>query len=167
VHGGSSFVGIGVHPRARVVRPFVVPQPFGFYSPYFWSSPFSTYPFYSEPYVTATPTVQSPAITQNDTDLSYQVQQLSDEIERLRQQQALAVQAPPQPQVSAVPQTPPTVLVFRDGRHMSIQNYAVVGETLWVLDERTSTRVSIDDLDLDATRRENLARGVRFPLFAQ
>ena len=164
---GHSFGSFG-HARGRGVQPIIVPQPFGFgfyspFSPYpFYSDPFYSNTFYSNPPYATAPAVESPVVSQNDVDLTYQVQQLSQEVERLRQDQALSVQRLPQP---SVPQAPPTpiVLVFRDGHQIQIQNYAVVGQTFWVLDERSSTKVSVADLDLDATQRENRARGVRFP----
>jgi hypothetical protein len=55
-----------------------------------------------------------------------------------------------------------TVLVFRDGHRMEITNYAIVGQTIWVLDERNSTRIPVSDLDVDATQKENRIRGLRF-----
>jgi hypothetical protein len=96
------------------------------------------------------------------------VQRLSREIEQLRQQQALAAaqQAllvpppPPEPERPAIP----TVLVFRDGSRRTILNYAIVGQTLWVLDEQTSTRIPMSELDLGATQRENRGKGSRFPV---
>jgi hypothetical protein len=92
------------------------------------------------------------------------VQQLSEQIEQLREQQALAASQPPPPPAPAAPEAPPTptTLVFRDGHRMSILNYAIVGETLWVLDENRSDRIPLSDLNLDATQRENRSRGVRF-----
>ena len=184
--GSSAFVGHGLPPvvagppvsvfrapLSPVVRPHrtvIVPQPFGFYSPYFWSSPFYTSPFYSgysEPaYVTnPNPVVQSSVVGPNDVELSYQVQRLSQEIEQLRADESARLSA----QVQQQPQPPPipTILVFRDGHRLEIQNYAIVGQTLWVLEEKTSTKISVADLDLDATQKENRARGVRFPLSGQ
>ena len=45
---------------------------------------------------------------------------------------------------------------------MMIENYAIVGQTIWVLDERTSVKISMGELDLAATEKENRNRGVRF-----
>jgi hypothetical protein len=108
-------------------------------------------------------------VTQNELELTYEVQRLSREIEQLRQEQAAATlrqltpQAPPPPPARETPATP-AILVFRDGRRLSIQNYAIVGQTLWVLDEQTSTKVPLSDLDLEATQKENRDQGVRFSL---
>jgi hypothetical protein len=105
---------------------------------------------------------QDQAAAQNQADLTYEVSRLSQEVEDLRQQQAMQAAPPPQPvPANPVPVTP-TVLVFRDGHRTEIQNYAVIGQTLWVLDQRASTKIPLTDLDLDATQQENAARGMRF-----
>src|SRR5262249_44842141 len=113
--------------RFQPIRPlpgFVFPQPYVTYSPYSVIAP----PFYTAPpYVAPTylaPSYDTPSVTQNDLDLTYEVQRLSREIEQLRQQQALAAaqQAviipppPPEPERPVVP----TVLVFRDGSRRTI-----------------------------------------------
>jgi len=157
---GSPFVGLR-HQRTIVVAdPFFGYSPFfGGYSP-FWGSPFYTSPAYTEP------TYVAPSVNQNEVDLSYQVQQLSQEIEQLRQEQALAASRqyiPPSPSAPGPPPTP-TTLVFRDGHRMMVENYAIVGQTIWVLDEKTSVKISISELDLEATERENRSKGVRFLL---
>ena len=139
---------------------------YGYYSPYIW--PTTTYPVspyygsYDAGY--ASPTVSAPAVSQGEVDLAYQVGRLSAEIQQLReQQQTLRPSQQPQGQTQSAPAVP-TVLVFRDGHRVEIQNYAIIGQTLWVLDERSSTKISISDLDLDATQKENRSRGLRFPL---
>jgi hypothetical protein len=58
----------------------------------------------------------------------------------------------------------PTILVFRDGHQVEAQGYAVVGQSIWVLTEQTSSRMLLSDLDVEATQRLNAARGVRFLL---
>jgi hypothetical protein len=55
-----------------------------------------------------------------------------------------------------------TILVFRDGRRSEIQNYAIVGQTLWMLTEQRARKVSMSDLDVEATRKLNADRGVEF-----
>jgi hypothetical protein len=143
-------------------------SPYGYYPGYY--NPFSPQYFYSDPsvgaqaYSYAEPSYaapyqapEAPAVSQNESELSYEVGRLSAEIEQLRQQQA-QLQAPPPPQALS----PNTVLIFRDGHHVEIQNYAIVGQTLWVLEERNSSKIPLSDLDLDATQKENRARGLRF-----
>lgn len=57
--------------------------------------------------------------------------------------------------------SPRTLLVFKDGRQMEVSNYAIMGSTLYLFagDHR---KISLADLDLDATRRANDDRGVEF-----
>lgn len=55
----------------------------------------------------------------------------------------------------------PTVLVFRDGHRQQVDNYAIMGSTLFVLSgERT--RIALAELDVPATMRLNEERGVEF-----
>jgi len=157
---------------ARVPRTIIVPPVVGYYSPYIWPAPtlfgapaYSSYvgPVYSEPaYVP--PAAPAPAVNQREVALAYQVGRLSEEIEQLRQQQNLRSSPPPQTQAVAERPRIPTVLVFRDGHRIEIQNYAIVGQTLWLVDAKAADKISFADLDLDATWKENRGRGVRFPL---
>jgi hypothetical protein len=171
---GRSFVpNVGVRPGAPIVRHrnVVVGPVFGYgyglgyglgypYYPAYADPFYSAPPFYSEPQYVPDAVPDTAAPSQSELELSYQVGQLSQQIEQLRQQQALA-QAPPRP-VAPEPAPTPTVLVFRDGHRMEIINYAIVGQTLWVLDERNSTKIPVADLDVDATQKENRIRGLRF-----
>jgi hypothetical protein len=136
----------------------------GFYYPYAWGpsvyvEPVYDHASYVEPHVYS-------SSNQSDTNLSYQVEKLTREVERLRQDQAdssarllSALTAPVVPQPPPIPIT----LVFRDGRRLVIQNYAIVGQTLWALDERTSTKIPLDDLDFDATQQANPLRTLLLP----
>ena len=56
------------------------------------------------------------------------------------------------------------ILVFRDGHRNQIQNYAVVGQTLWVFTEQRAQKIPISDLDLEATKKMNADRSVEFRL---
>src|ERR1051326_245117 len=154
----------------RSVRPVVVAPVFGYYSPYIYGYGGPEYypypaPAYSEP-AYAYPGTQPPAVSQNEIDLAYQVGQLSAQVQQLEQQQSATSYTQPSssPQRAVQQESTPTVLVFQDGRRMEIQNYAVIGETLWVLDPRVATKIPLSDLDLDATRKENRSRGVRFTI---
>jgi hypothetical protein len=57
-----------------------------------------------------------------------------------------------------------TVLVFRDKHTEEIQNYAIVGNTLWIFTELRARKVSIASLDVPATTKANDDRGVDFQL---
>lgn len=56
---------------------------------------------------------------------------------------------------------PRTLLIFKDGRQMEVSNYAIMGSTLYLFagDHR---KISLADLDIDATRKANDDRGIEF-----
>jgi TolA-binding protein len=67
--------------------------------------------------------------------------------------------APVEPEVS----TPPTtILVFHDGHKVEAQNYAIVGQSLWIYTADDSKKVPLADLDVAATKNANSDRGVTF-----
>jgi hypothetical protein len=126
---------------------------------------FLPYPVYeSSPYYQVAE--ESPATTADqETDLARQVDRLSDEIERLRdeeQSRAEARQPAPQPRLSDEEKMATTILVFRDGHRSEIQNYAIVGQTVWMLTEQRARKVPMSDVDVEATRKLNADRGVEF-----
>jgi hypothetical protein len=89
-----------------------------------------------------------------------------NEVQRVREQQALAAAAPP-PQPSAQQQAQtvlplPTTLVFQDGKTELIQNYAIVEKTLWVFNERRARKIPVSELNIHATRKVNEDHGVEF-----
>jgi hypothetical protein len=61
----------------------------------------------------------------------------------------------------------PTVLVFKDGHQLEIDNYAIVGPTLFDLTPGHSRRVALTDLNLEATRQQNDDRGLTFQIPSQ
>ena len=143
--------------------PFFCRQ-FFFRNRFFFAQPLFPYPIYlpSSYYDVAE---QIPATTSEETNLTREVDRLRDEIERLRDEERSreeARQAASQPRPSAEEKTAATILVFRDGRRSEIQNYAIVGQTLWMLTEQRARKVSMSDLDVEATRKLNADRGVEF-----
>ena len=54
------------------------------------------------------------------------------------------------------------MLVFRDKHTQEVQNYAVVGGTLWIFSEQRATKLPLSWLDIDATTKANEDRGVNF-----
>jgi hypothetical protein len=106
--------------------------------------------------------------------LSAQVDQLSAELARLRQEQSLgedeharetasvqAAGASARPAEQSQPTTA-TTLIFRDGTRRETRNYAIVGQTLWVFTGQRTRRLPLSSLDLDATRAINEANGTDF-----
>jgi len=59
---------------------------------------------------------------------------------------------------------PSTVLVFKDGHHSDVLNYAIVGDTLFDFDAGRTRKILLADLDLAATRKANDERGVDFQI---
>lgn len=62
------------------------------------------------------------------------------------------------------PIIPPTVLVFRDQHQQEVQNYAIVGQTLWNFTSQRTQKIPLADLDLAASQKANDDRGVTFRL---
>jgi len=58
----------------------------------------------------------------------------------------------------------PTTLVFKDGHKLEVENYAILGQTLYDMTPGHRRRVPLKELDLEATRRENDEHGVTFQL---
>ena len=170
-HGGNWVHGTGFHNHHFIHRGFV--NSFGcfngfcnfgfsglpvYYVPPIWPT-FASGPDYSmQAYATQPAPAAYPS---NDTTaLQVQIQHLTDEVEQLREEQRERSQPPP----AAAPARPsrtdlPTVLVFRDGRVKEVQNYGIVGQTLWILDEQRARKVPLSELDLAATRNANEDRG--------
>jgi hypothetical protein len=73
---------------------------------------------------------------------------------------------PPQHAEERTESTPATVLIFRDERKREVQNYAVVGQTLWVFEPQRTEKIPLSQLDIPATAKANDERGVDFHLSA-
>ena len=58
----------------------------------------------------------------------------------------------------------PTTLVFKDGRSVEVENYAIVAQTLYDLSPGHPRKIALADLDLPATEKQNDDRGVTFQL---
>jgi len=76
---------------------------------------------------------------------------------------ASARPVPSEPDPPVTPQ-PSTVLVFKDGHHSDVLNYAIVGDTLFDFDAGRTRKILLADLDLAATRKANDERGVDFQI---
>ena len=70
--------------------------------------------------------------------------------------------AQPPTETRAEAPEPATVLVFRDSRKLEVQNYAIIGQTLWSFSGPRTQKIPIADLDLAATAKANDARGLDF-----
>ena len=138
----------------------------GYYSPWYWDWYGSSYDSYDS--------------SQNDyaqSQMLRQIDELSQEVQRLREEQeysqvaAASVPAPPlapAPQQSAeqakIDTGLPVVLVFFDKKIQEIKNYAVIDEMLVVFDGTRTTKIPLRDVDLAATMKLNDERGVDFQI---
>lgn len=107
----------------------------------------------------------APAADSGPDPLTEQLGNLTAEVHLMRQEQALRdARSPSAFGFTPVPEeTPPsTLLIYRDGHQVEVQNYAIQGRTLWVFSEETTRRIPLSDLDLAATQRINSERGVEF-----
>jgi hypothetical protein len=69
-----------------------------------------------------------------------------------------------QPAETSVPDQPQTVLIFKDGHQVDVQNYAVVGNMLYDLTPGHHRKIAIAELDLKATAKQNDDLGISFQL---
>jgi hypothetical protein len=70
---------------------------------------------------------------------------------------------PPQPE-EPVADLPQVVLIFKDGHQLEVQNYAVIGDTLYDLTPGRHHKIPLADLNLTSTAKQNDDRGVDFRL---
>ena len=90
------------------------------------------------------------------------------EEQRMRRQEDQDLYArsdpPPQTREAQTPEAPApaTVLVFRDQHKVEVQNYAIVGQTLWNFTRPRTQKIPLAELDLAATAKANDERGVDF-----
>jgi hypothetical protein len=73
-----------------------------------------------------------------------------------------APRSAPGSQSQGTPIMPATVLVFRDRHQKEIQNYAIVGQTLWNFAPQHTEKIPLADLDLAATTKANDDQGITF-----
>ena len=108
---------------------------------------------------TQQPIVMSGGDEGANTQLAVEIQRLSDEIDSMRQEQIRQAQARPGASLSAR-SAAATTFVFRDGRRMTTENYAIAGQTLWLFSERAAKKFALADLDRGATEQVNADNGV-------
>ncbi len=83
---------------------------------------------------------------------------------RTRRTQTEAEAAPAAPPQETVADLPQTLLVFKDGHQLEVQNYAVIGDSLYDLTPGRHHKISLSDLDLPSTTKQNDDRGIDFRL---
>lgn len=75
-----------------------------------------------------------------------------------RSDQGEPAEAPAAP----VQDEPQTLLLFKDGRQLEVENYAIVGNLLYDLTPGRRGKIALSDLDLPATAKQNDERGIDF-----
>lgn len=91
-----------------------------------------------------------------------EIDRLNDEVASLREHEEDMRKS--HQTLSSAAASQPTELVFRDKHTEEIQNYAIVGPTLWVLTAERARKIPLSDLDLSASKKANEDRGVEFDL---
>jgi hypothetical protein len=81
-----------------------------------------------------------------------------------RRQDAVGSSQSDPPAQSPVDDQPQTTLVFKDGQQLDVENYAIVGNTLYDLTPGHRRKIALAELDLNATAKENDGRGIDFQL---
>lgn len=161
-----------LHHRFFFRDPFFARGCFGCFSPFFFSSGFFFGdPFFGDPFYAGYPGYAYPppppapvyvnSDNGNDVALAAEVQRLTDEVDDLRAEERDRDRAAAQNgSITAREPGLPVEFIFRDGRHISAQNYAIAGQTLWILDEHAARKFALSDLDIDATQQSNAAKGI-------
>jgi hypothetical protein len=106
----------------------------------------------------------SSAFAQNSQIQQDEIDRLSQEVDRLRERESREAETAPSQTQPMAQIHAETVLVFRDKHTEEIQNYAIVGNTLWVFTELRARKIAIANLDVPATTRANEDRGTDFQL---
>jgi hypothetical protein len=134
----------------------------GYYDPFWWGDSSSSYDQDYE---------QNLAIANQMSEESLREQQMRRQDEDNADRDSYArSDPPPRPASSGAPQAAPqgtqimaaTVLVFRDQHQKEIQNYAIVGQTLWNFAPHHTEKIPLSILDVPATTKANDDRGVTF-----
>jgi hypothetical protein len=140
--------------RSVVISPF-----FGF--PFFSTGidPLYSGPIFTAPaFITPDQTTQSIG-NQTGEDLRSQVGQFTTEVQQLQTELA-AARGQSTPTSAAAQNAPAVTLILKDGRRIEAAGYALVGSTLWILNAQDATKISLSDVDMDATQKENQKRGI-------
>jgi len=170
VRFGTTVRPPGFFPNRFYHRRFFSGYPFGYYGGYYGYPLYSMYPgFYADydytPTIAGNPEYNT-AASYFDSNAQFQqseIDRLENEVDRLREERDARTAAPAGAPQRAEPQ-PTTLLVFRDQHTEEVGNYAIVGQTLWILSEQKAGKVPLDTLDIPATTKANEDRGVDFRL---
>jgi hypothetical protein len=124
----------------------------GYYDPYWWWDSGSSYDEDREREI-------AQASQMNQQSLEQQQRMRQDDQDTYSRADTTGQARPPE-RVEAP--APPTLLIFRDQRKMEVQNYAIVGQTLWNFSPQRTQKFPLSEIDLAATAKANDERGVDF-----
>ncbi len=183
--GPNGFRNNQTFPNACCVNPLFPSQPFPSqdfgrhrHSPFFRGG----FPVYGVPYMPVI--IEQPAIGGNVDDTMEREEYLGGPTifdrrgpgtprrsepmvsSERREEAQPAAQEQPAPGMEAEPvaDQPATLLVFKDGQELEVQNYAIVGDTLYDMTPGHKRRIALAELDLSATAKQNDDRGIDFRL---
>ena len=105
----------------------------------------------------------SNAYAENDRQQAA-IDRLEAEVDRLREEREAREARSSNAAQTSKSAVPPTELVFRDKHTEEVQNYAIVGQTFWILNAEKARKFPIAQLDIPATQKANEDRGVDFQL---
>ncbi len=165
-HGG--FRGRPFGPGSASRRPFFrrgfYPRYYGYgygYPGWGWYGDYDYYPPYDQSYDYAPDDYAQDSQTEQQQQA--ELDRLHDEVARLREERN--AQTPrPSSRTQWNGESEATELVFRDQHTEKIQNYAIVGQTLWIFTDDRTKKIMLGELDLPATKKANDDRGVDFQI---
>jgi len=174
-HSGFSSRGMGAFHSNRITirNSFPGRRGFGSWNRFGWGYPWGAYYGYYDPYWYWDDHSRFDQEYANDYDRAQQMNDQSLREQQMRRQEEAdgdqdAYALPPRRAAEstddshASPIMPATVLVFRDQHKQEVQNYAIVGQTLWSFAPQHTQKISLSDLDLQATTKANEDQGVTF-----
>ncbi len=129
----------------------------GYYDPFF-----ADYSFDQSDYYAAASRYQTGMYDQQAA-IEQRLDRVEDRINRLLDRLQASPPAPPQAQYAPPDKSqssPAATLVFRDGHAEQIDNYAVVGQTLWIFNEQRARKVPLAQINVEATEQANQQRGI-------
>jgi hypothetical protein len=106
-----------------------------------------------------------------DNGVGQQLQQLSAQLNdlqnQLNQKQAMPSQdSEPQPPAAPPPPAKPITVVLNNGQTVHVQDYAVMGNTLWDLSSQPVKKIPAASIDIPASIKATEATGIEFPEFS-
>jgi hypothetical protein len=144
-----------------------IPYLWGLYPNYYDSFLFDDSGYYDQPNYYS----QYPEPSPNDGGygpdpqtayLTAQIEQLSNQLNAVEQQQEAQPPSAQQTAPAAAPAVPLT-LVLKDGRHLQVQNYAVMDQTFWDFTSQPVKKIPLANIDIAASRQMSVANGAEFP----